>query len=53
MVSDRGPGVTLGLGFFEDICQAIKGRFAIFVVLEDLSTFNPTGHYMLEEAEGV
>ena len=47
MVWDQGPGIALGLGFFEDICQAIEEGVAVLVVSEDLSSFDSSSHYML------
>ena len=53
MVWDQGPGEALGLGFFEDICQAVEERLAVFIVTEELSSFDSPGHDVLEEAWGV
>ena len=53
MVWDQGPGVALGLGFFEDDGQAVEERLAVFIVAEELSSFNSPGHDVLEEAGGV
>ena len=52
-VWDQGPGVALGLGFFQDICQAIEEGVAVLVITEDLSSFYPPGHDVLQEARGV
>ena len=53
MVRDQGPGVALGLGFFEDICQAIEEGVAVFIVAEEFSPFNSPSHDVLEKAGGV
>ena len=53
MVWDQGPGVALGLGFFENICQAVEEGVAVFIVAKDLSSFDSPGHDVLEEAGGV
>ena len=53
MVRDQGPGVALGLGFLQDICQAIEEGLTVLVILEDLSSFYPPGHYVLKETGGV
>ena len=53
MVWDQGPGVALGLGFFEDICQAIEEGVSVLVVSEKLPPFNSPSHDVLEEAGGV
>lgn len=53
MIRNQDPGVTLGLGFFQDDGQAIEEGLAIFVVEEDLSSFDAPGHHMLEKAGGV
>ena len=47
MVRDQGPGVALGLGFFEDDGQAFDEELAIFVIAEEISSFDSTGHYVL------
>jgi len=48
MVRDQGPGIALGLGFFEDICQAVKEGVAVLVVSEKFPPFNSPGHDVLE-----
>jgi hypothetical protein len=53
MVWDQGPSVALGLGFFEDICQAIEEGVAVLVVSEKLPPFNSPGYDVLEKAGGV
>lgn len=53
MVWDQGPSVALGLGFFENDGQAIEEGLAVFVVAEELSSFNSPGHNVLEEAWSV
>ncbi|MFH1950169.1 MAG: hypothetical protein ABIL06_00985 [Pseudomonadota bacterium] len=53
MVWDQGPGVALGLGFFEDIGEPFQERLAIFIIEEDLSSFNSPGHDVLKEAWGI
>ena len=53
MVWDQGPGVTLGLGLFEDICQAIEEGVAVLVISEDLCSIYSAGHNVLEEAGSV
>ena len=47
MVWDQGPGVALGLGLFEDNCQAIKEGVAVLVISEDLCPIYSAGHHML------
>jgi len=47
MVRDQGPGIALGLGFFEDDGQAVEQGLAVFIVAEELSSFDSPGHYML------
>lgn len=49
MVWDQRPGIALGLGFFQDYGKTIKERFAVFLILEDLSSFNSPGHDMLQK----
>ena len=53
MVRDQGPGVALGLGLFEDVCQPLEEGLAVLVVAEELSSFDSPGHDVLEEAWGV
>lgn len=53
MVRDQGPGVTLGLGFFEDDGQALEKGLPVFVISEELSSLYSPGHYMLEKAGDV
>ena len=53
MVRNQGPGVTLRLGFFEDVGEPFQKRLAVLVVEKDLSTFYSPGHDVLEEAGGV
>ena len=53
VIRDQGPGVTLGLGFFQDDCQAIEEGVAVLVLSEKLPTFNSPGHDVLQEAGGV
>ena len=53
MVWDQGPGVALSLGFFEDICQAVKEGVAVLVVSEKLPSFNSPSHDVLEEAGSI
>ncbi len=48
MVWDQGPGIALGLGLFEDICQAVKEGVAVLVVSEKLPPFNSPSHDVLE-----
>jgi len=43
MVRDERPRIALGLGLFKNNGKALKKSFPIFVVLEDLSSFNATG----------
>ena len=65
-VWDQGPGVALGLGLFEDICQAIEPArhregsgesggegIPVLVVPEDLCSIYSAGHDVVEEAGGV
>ena len=47
MVWDQSPGVALGLGLFEDICQTIKERFTVLVVPEDLCSVYDASHNVL------
>jgi len=53
MIWNQSPGVTLGLSFFEDAGEPFQERLTIFVVKEDLSSFDAPGHHVLEEAGGV
>ena len=53
MIWDQGPGIALGLGFFQDICQAIEERVAVLVISEEVSSFYAPGHDVLEEAGGL
>ena len=53
MVWDQGPGVALGLGFFQDICQAIEEGVAVLVIPKDFPAFDPPGHYMLQDTGSV
>ena len=53
MVWDQGPGIALGLGFLEDICQTFEEGVAVLVVSEKLPPFNSPGHDVLEEAGSV
>lgn len=53
MVWDQGPGVALGLGLFEDICQAIEEGVAVLVIAEELSTFDSPCHYMLQDTGSI
>ena len=53
MVRDQGPGVALGLSFFEDDGQAVKEGVAVLVVPEKLPPFDSPGHDVLEKAGGV
>ena len=53
MVWDQGPGVALGLGFFEDNGEPFQERLAVLVIEEDLSSFYSPGHDVLEKAWGV
>ena len=53
MIRYQGPSVTLRLGFFEDVGEPFQERLAVFVIEDDLSSFDPPGHDVLEEAWGV
>ena len=53
MVWDQGPGVTLGLGFFENVCKTFQEESSILIIRKDFSAFDPPAHYMLEKAGGV
>ena len=53
VIWDERPGIALGLCFLKDHSKSFQEGLAVLVVLEDLSTFNPPGHYMLQEARGV
>ncbi len=53
MVRDQGPGIALGLGFFEDDGETFKEGVAVLVVSEKLSSFNSPGHDVLEEAGSI
>ncbi len=53
VVWSERPGVALGLGFLKDHSKTFQEGLAVLVVLEDLSTFNPSGHYMLQEAGSI
>ena len=43
MIGNDGPGIALSLGLFEDNGQPIEEGFAVLVVFEDLSSFDPPG----------
>jgi hypothetical protein len=47
---NQGPGVALGLGFFEDDGEPFQERLAVIVIQEDLSSFYSPGHDVLEKA---
>ncbi len=53
MVWDQGPGIALGLGFFENECESLQKRCAVVIVSEDLSSLDAPGHDVLEKARGV
>jgi len=53
MVWDQGPGVALGLGFFEDDGETFEEGVAVLVVSEKLPPFNSPGHDVLDEAGSV
>ena len=53
MVRDQSPRITLSLHFFEDDGQAIEEGLAVFVIAEELSSFDSPGHDVLEKAGGV
>ena len=53
MVWDQGPGVALGLSFFEDVGEPFQKRLAVLVIAEDVSSFYPSGHDVLKEAGSV
>ena len=53
MIRNQGPGVTLRLGFFEDVGEPFQERLAVLVIEENLSPFYSPGHYVLKEARGV
>ena len=44
MVWDQGPGVALGLCFFEDDCKPFEKRVAVLVISEKSPAFNSPGH---------
>jgi hypothetical protein len=50
MVWNERPRVTLGLSRLKDIGKPLKKRFAVLIVAEDLSPFNPPGHDVLQKA---
>ena len=53
MIWNQGPGVALGLSFFEDVGEPFQERFSVLVIEEDLSSFYSPSHYVLEKAGGV
>jgi len=53
MIRDQGPGVTLGLGFFQDASKPFQETLAILVVQKELATFDSPGHDVLEKAGGI
>ena len=53
MVRNQGPGVALRLGFFEDDGEPFQEELPIFIVKEELSSLNPPGHHMLQQAGSV
>ena len=53
VVRNESPGIALGLGFFKDQSKAFQKSLTVFIVFEDLSSFNSPCHHMLQEAWGV
>jgi hypothetical protein len=43
----------VGLRFFENQGKAFQKGLAVFIVAEDLSSFDSPGHYVLQEAGGI
>jgi len=53
MIWNQGPGVALGLSFFEDVGEPFQERLAVFIIEENLSSLYSPGHDVLKEAWGV
>ena len=53
MVRNQGPCIALRLGFLENECEPLQKRCAVVIVSEDLSSFDASGHDVLEKARGV
>ncbi|MDZ7696745.1 MAG: hypothetical protein U5R49_07425 [Deltaproteobacteria bacterium] len=53
MVRNQGPGVTLGLGLFQNDGEAVEEGPAVLVIEEKLAAFDASGHDMLEKARSV
>jgi hypothetical protein len=53
MVWNERPRVTLGLSRLKDIGKPLKKRFAVLIVAEDLSPFNPPCYYVLQKAGSI
>lgn len=53
MVRNQSPGVTLGLGLFQDDDKPFEEGLVILVIEEDLSPFDAPGHDVLEQAGAV
>ena len=47
MVWNERPGVALGLSFLKNHSKSFQEGLAVLVILEDLFTFNPSGHDVL------
>jgi len=47
MVWDKGPGVALGLGLFENDGEPFQEKLSVVVIEEDLSSFYSPGHDVL------
>lgn len=53
MVWNQRPGITLGLGFFEDDREAVEEGLSVDVILEERPSLNSSGHHVLQKAGSV
>jgi len=53
MVWDQGPGITLGLGLFENVYKPFEEGLSVLIIPEDFSSFDPPGHHMLQDTGSI
>lgn len=53
MVRDQCPGITLGLGLFENVCKPFEEGLSVLIISEDFSSFDPPGHYVLQDTGSI
>jgi hypothetical protein len=53
MVWNKRPGIALGLGLIEYSREALEERRTVLVVFKYFSSFDPSGHNVLEKAGSV